>query len=114
MAGSLVPHLVGHRIRPVGEPCQRLGESERRPLAVARRAAQTFEPAGLADMEELLRTSAGFATAGWCGSAECEARVKEKTAATIRCLPLAGGTGEGACIVCGRRAAEQATWAQAY
>jgi prolyl-tRNA synthetase len=79
-----------------------------------RRAARSFEPAGLADMEELLRAAAGFATAGWCGSSECETRVKEQTAATIRCLPLEDATGEGPCIVCGRSAAEQATWAQAY
>ncbi len=79
-----------------------------------RRAAQSFNPTSLAEMEELLRTAAGFATSGWCGSAECEAQVKETTAATIRCLPLEGGTGEGPCIVCGRPAAERATWAQAY
>ena len=79
-----------------------------------RRAAQSFNPTSLAEMEELLRAAAGFATAGWCGSAECEARVRETTAATIRCLPLEGGSGEGACVVCGRPAAERATWAQAY
>ncbi len=79
-----------------------------------RRADRSFNPAGLAELEELLRTAAGFATAGWCGSSECEARVKEATAATIRCLPLEGGAEEGPCIVCGRPAAESATWAQAY
>ena len=79
-----------------------------------RRADRSFHPAGLAELEELLRAAAGFATAGWCGSPECEARVKEATAATIRCLPLEGGIEEGPCIVCGRPAAEVATWAQAY
>jgi prolyl-tRNA synthetase len=79
-----------------------------------RRAAQSFNPAGLAEMEELLRAAAGFATAGWCGSSECEARVKEATAAAIRCLPLVDGSGEGPCIVCGQPAGERATWAQAY
>ena len=32
----------------------------------------------------------GFVDAGWCGSAECEAKLQEETKATIRCLPLAG------------------------
>jgi prolyl-tRNA synthetase len=61
-----------------------------------------------------MRAAAGFATAGWCGSPECEARVKAETAATIRCLPLERELPDCACIVCGRPAAERATWAQAY
>ena len=89
-------------------------QSELSAQARARRAAQTFHPVTLAEMEELLRAAAGFATAGWCGSNECETRVKERTAATIRRLPLAPERFDGACIVCGRPAAERATWAQAY
>ncbi len=30
----------------------------------------------------------GFARAFWCGSAECEAKIKEDTKATMRCIPL--------------------------
>jgi prolyl-tRNA synthetase len=82
--------------------------------AARRRAAQTFAPATLAELEELMRAAAGFATAPWCGSAECEARVKEATAATIRVLPLDPEGVDGACIVCGAPGAERATWAQAY
>jgi prolyl-tRNA synthetase len=82
--------------------------------AEERRAARTFEPGTLGEMEELLRAAAGFATAGWCGSSGCEARVKDETAATIRCLPLESEDVDGPCIVCGRAAAERATWAQAY
>jgi prolyl-tRNA synthetase len=82
--------------------------------AAARRAEQTFAPESLAEMEDLLRAAAGFATAGWCGSPECETQVKERTKATIRCLPLTQKTVEGACIVCGNSATEEATWAQAY
>ena len=79
-----------------------------------RQAAQTFEPSGLAELEALMRDAAGFATGCWCGSAECEARVKETTAATIRCLTLDREALDGTCIVCGQPAAERATWAQAY
>ena len=75
---------------------------------------RTYAPQSVAEMEDLLRAAAGFATAGWCGSAACEARVKERTKATIRCLPLIEEETHGACIVCGRAASEAATWAQAY
>jgi prolyl-tRNA synthetase len=89
-------------------------QSELSAQARERRAAQSFEPATLDELEELMRAAAGFATAGWCGSPECEARVKAETAATIRCLPLERELPDCACIVCGRPAAERATWAQAY
>jgi prolyl-tRNA synthetase len=82
--------------------------------ATARRKEQTHAPQSLAEMEELLRDASGFSTAGWCGSPECEALVKERAKATIRCLPLTQEGAHGACIVCGRAASEEATWAQAY
>jgi len=56
----------------------------------------------------------GFAYAWWCGSAACEARVKEETTATIRCIPLEQPGGSGPCIVCGEKAAEQAVFGRAY
>src|ERR1700757_1269831 len=31
---------------------------------------------------------AGFAFAGWCGSGECEEKIKEETRATMRCIPI--------------------------
>jgi prolyl-tRNA synthetase len=89
-------------------------QSELFDQAEQRRAAQTFEPATLAELEDLMRAAAGFATAPWCGSSECELRVKETTAATIRVLPLEAEHVGGACIVCRGRATERATWAQAY
>src|SRR6266545_4161410 len=56
-----------------------------------------------------------FVTAAWCGSGECEARVKDESSATIRCLPL-GEQPERSnkCICCGQDAAHSAVWAQAY
>jgi prolyl-tRNA synthetase len=66
-------------------------------------------------MIEYLREPGGFAASWWCGSAECEARVKEDSSATIRCLPLADDDPRsGACIRCGRPGADAAVWAQAY
>ena len=65
-------------------------------------------------MRGLLEDPGGFMVAPWCGSPECEARVKADTKATIRFLRLEPGGGEGVCIVCGEPATEEATWAQAY
>ena len=66
-------------------------------------------------MVEYLRESGGFVEAPWCGRIECEARVKEDSSATIRCLPLGEPpTQSGACVCCGRSAVAEAIWAQAY
>jgi len=56
----------------------------------------------------------GFFWAHWCGGAECEARVKEETKATIRCLPFDAGQEAGRCFVCGGDSERRVVWARAY
>jgi len=56
----------------------------------------------------------GFAFSFWCGNAECEARVKEETKATIRNIPLEQPGGTGPCIACGTAAKERAIFGRAY
>lgn len=67
------------------------------------------------DFESLRAAVAdGFAYAWWCGSAECEAKVKEETTATIRCIPLDQEGGQGGCVVCGGRSEARAVFGRAY
>jgi prolyl-tRNA synthetase len=76
------------------------------------RDAHIFEPA---DYEELKRVvTDGWAFAWWCGDAACEAKVKEDTRATTRCIPLDQPGGHGRCIVCGKEASEKVYFAKAY
>jgi|YNPBryBLVA2012_1023415.scaffolds.fasta_scaffold04966_2 prolyl-tRNA synthetase len=56
----------------------------------------------------------GFAWAWWCGDPTCEAKVKDDTTATIRCIPLDQEPGRGPCVVCGREATERAVFGRAY
>ncbi|HET8741316.1 MAG TPA: proline--tRNA ligase [Gaiella sp.] len=73
------------------------------------------DPSGYGEMLDYLRDAAGFVEAPWCGSAECEARVKADSSATIRCLPLdQERTDPHRCLCCGRHAETTAVWAQAY
>jgi prolyl-tRNA synthetase len=73
------------------------------------------DPSGYDEMIGYLRDAAGFVAAPWCGRGECEARVKDDSAATIRCLPLEDEPARSAtCVRCGRPAATNAVWAQAY
>jgi prolyl-tRNA synthetase len=56
----------------------------------------------------------GFVIAAWCGSADCEARIKTETQATIRNLPLDGTAPSGPCIRCDSPARTEAWFAKAY
>ena len=105
---------------PLGElgPVLRelLGDVQRGLFEDARRFRDehTYTPATWDEMRELLSAARGFVIAGWCGDEACEARVKEETKATLRCLPLERKRVDGDCLVCGRPARERAYWAQAY
>ena len=61
--------------------------------AVAARfvADNTTEVATWDQFKEALETKKGFIAAGWDGTKETEAAIKEETKATIRCIPLEGG-----------------------
>jgi len=67
------------------------------------------------NFEELKRAvENGFALASWCGSANCEAKIKEETRATMRCIPLEQEGQPGDCIACAKPAPERAVFARAY
>jgi prolyl-tRNA synthetase len=55
----------------------------------------------------------GFVIARWCGDAECEARIKAETQATIRNLPF-GQVSGGMCVRCDKPAITEARFAKAY
>jgi prolyl-tRNA synthetase len=80
--------------------------------ARAFRDAHTHEPKNYEEFKAAVET--GFASAFWCGNSDCEARIKEETKATLRCIPLAQPPGQGVCILCGRPSAEKGVFGRAY
>jgi len=66
------------------------------------------------DFIELLDTKGGFLSAHWDGTAETEAKIKEETKATIRCIPLNGELEEGTCIYSGKPSQQRVLFARAY
>ncbi len=88
--------------------------------ALAFRRANTHEAKNYEEFKKAVET--GFAYAHWCGSGECEEKIKAETRATMRCIPLDqtavlghGGTnGSGTCIYCSKAAKERAIFARAY
>jgi prolyl-tRNA synthetase len=82
--------------------------------AVAFRDANTHLVTGYDQLRDAVTGEGGFVVGAWCGSADCEAKVKADTKATIRFLPLEAEVPDGACVVCGGEAVDTATWAVAY
>ena len=77
------------------------------------RDANIHEPGTYDELKEVVAN--GWAFSWWCGNATCEARVKEDTKATIRCIPLEGQPGgKGKCIVCGAEADKKVIFGRAY
>ena len=66
------------------------------------------------EFEKLLDEKGGFISAHWDGTAETEEAIKEKTKATIRCIPLDNPQEEGKCILTGKPSKERVLFARAY
>jgi prolyl-tRNA synthetase len=62
----------------------------------------------------MLDTKGGFMAAHWDGTSETEEAIKEKTKATIRCIPLDNKQEAGHCILTGKPSAQRVLFARAY
>lgn len=63
---------------------------------------------------KLLDEKTGFISAHWDGTPETEEAIKEKTKATIRCIPLDNAVEQGTCILTGKPSAQRVLFAKAY
>ncbi len=66
------------------------------------------------EFESLLDGKGGFVSAHWDGTAETEEAIKEKTKATIRCIPLENEKEAGSCILTGKPSEQRVLFARAY
>jgi prolyl-tRNA synthetase len=83
--------------------------------AYAFQAANTHVAEDYATFKRIMEEQRGFIRAYWCGSAECEARIKDETRATIRVIPEdSEADGPGVCVYDGQPARARALFAQAY
>jgi prolyl-tRNA synthetase len=66
------------------------------------------------EFEKILNEKGGFVSAHWDGTAETEQQIKERTKATIRCIPLNNPKEDGKCILTGKPSVERVLFAIAY
>lgn len=82
--------------------------------ALAYREEHTTKVDSWEELEKVLDGKGGFIAAHWDGTAETEEKIKEKTKATIRCIPLNAETEEGTCILTGAPSQKRVLFARAY
>ncbi len=66
------------------------------------------------EFESVLDGKGGFVAAHWDGTAETEEKIKAKSKATIRCIPLNNEQEAGKCILTGQPSAQRVLFARAY
>ncbi|HXH28580.1 MAG TPA: proline--tRNA ligase [Candidatus Polarisedimenticolia bacterium] len=75
---------------------------------------QTRDAGDYESFRKAIEEQGGFYRAWWCGSPECEKRIKDETKATVRCIPMAGNREEGRCLICGAPSGAWVYLARAY
>jgi prolyl-tRNA synthetase len=63
---------------------------------------------------KVLEEKGGFLAAHWDGTPETEDAIKEKTKATIRCIPINNTAEQGSCVLTGKPSAQRVLFARAY
>ncbi|MCX8036928.1 MAG: proline--tRNA ligase [Candidatus Sumerlaeia bacterium] len=78
------------------------------------RDQNTRTVANYAQFRDIIESQRGFVVGPWAGSADDEAKIKEDTKATLRCIPLEQPASVGPCFFTGRPANRIAYFARAY
>jgi prolyl-tRNA synthetase len=78
------------------------------------RISKTTEVDTFEDFKKVLDEKGGFISAHWDGTTETEAAIKEKTKATVRCIPLEATEGAGICVYSGKPSKMRVLFARAY
>lgn len=78
------------------------------------RDAHTYEAVEFDNFVRTIEEKPGFVKAMWCGSQDCEDKIKEITGATSRCMPFKQEKLSAQCICCGKPAVKMVYWGRAY
>ncbi len=82
--------------------------------ARAHRDSSTFVAKSMEELQQILDTKPGFVKAMWCGEQACEDIIKEKYAATSRCMPFEQEQLSETCVCCRKPAKKMVYWGRAY
>ncbi|MBL7995263.1 proline--tRNA ligase [bacterium] len=74
----------------------------------------TFFVSDYPQLKKLMEEDGGFAKCFWAGSKEDEAKIKEETKATIRCIPMDQTGEKGKCVLTGKETDVQVIFSKSY
>ena len=78
-------------------------------LTVNTRSAATMD-----EVKSIMAEHGGFVRTMWCGSADCELRMKEEAGVSSRCIPFEQERIGDACPICGKPSDSTVVWGVAY
>ena len=78
------------------------------------REQKTYQAVDMDEFTKIIDETPGFIKAMWCGDQACEDKIKEKTAASARCIPFEQEQISGKCVCCGEAAKHMVYWGKAY
>ncbi len=78
------------------------------------RAENTYKADTWEEFVDIIENKGGFVSAHWDGTPETEDEIKNKTKATIRCIPLNEAEESGKCILTGKPSTKRVIFAKAY
>lgn len=82
--------------------------------AKERMDSKTFEAHTLKEVDSIISNHPGFVKAMWCGSEECELKMKEIRGTKSRCILENAKPIDDKCVVCGRDAKDLVLWGIQY
>ena len=84
--------------------------------ALERRNSMVYNADTYDEMKEIAKNKNGFIYTHWCGSEDCENKIKDELGFKSRCMPFDNNlpTGDKKCICCNKDAKTKIYWAKQY
>ncbi len=76
--------------------------------------SHTRECGTMEEVKTFMEQEGGFAKTKWCGSLECELKMKDEAGVSSRCMPLEQSGIIGKCVCCGKECRTDIIWGVAY
>ena len=76
--------------------------------------SHTKECGTMEEVKTFMEQEGGFARTKWCGSQECELKMKDEAGVSSRCMPLEQSGTTGKCVCCGKECKTDIIWGVAY
>lgn len=82
--------------------------------AKKRMESMTYTAKNMDEFKEIIENHPGFVKAMWCGSQECEEKIKEIRGCKSRCIPEEQEHISDTCVCCGKKAKHMVYWGIQY